>query len=192
MTEPLDIDGLVSRLQGWPDSVKADEAMPVLDDVCNAYRTADDQQRTALRAVVRKTPLACAPLLEQYLTWVATERGQHGFSRVLEAAMTAVSITGGFSDSRDTLLWLDALWTTAEQHGIDPRPFFERCAELSDTEETRHPIFGSSTKGLILLLLQYSPTTGRPRSGDGIGPTSSDPTESTMTEPRQKLWWKFW
>ena len=192
MAEPLNIDRLVSRLQGWSDSVKADEAMPILDDVCTAYRTATDQQRAALRAVLRKAPLVYDHLMEPYLTWVATERGQRDFSKLLQAALTAVSITGGFGDSRDTLLWLDSLWTTAEQHGIDPKPFFKEFAALSDTEETRHPLFGGSTKGLILLLLRYSPTTGKPRSGDGFGPTSSDPTESTMTEPRRKSWWKFW
>jgi hypothetical protein len=179
-------------LQGWPDSVKADEAMPILDDVCTAYRTATDQQRADLRSVVRRTPLLCAHLLEPYLAWVATEQGQSDFLKLLEAALTAVSITGGFGDSRDALLWLDSLWTTAEQHGIDPRPFFKKYAELSDTEETRLPIFGGSTKGLILLLLRYSPRTGKPRSGDGLGPTSSGPAESTMTEPRRKSWWKFW
>jgi hypothetical protein len=192
MTEPLDIDRLASRLQGWSDSVKADEAMPVLDDICTAYRTGNDQQRVALRSMVRKTPLVCDHLLEPYLTWVASERGQAAFSNVLEAALTAVSITGGFGDSRDTLLWLDSLWTTAEQHGIDPQPVFKEIAALSDTEETRHPIFGGSTKGLILLLLQYSPTTGKPRSGDGSGPTLSDPTKPTMTEPSRRPWWKFW
>ena len=192
MTEPSDMDRLVSRLRDWPDSVKADEAMPILDDVCAVYRTADDDQRAALRAVLRKTPLACDHLLEPYLEWVAVEQGQSEFLKLLEAALTAVSITGGFGDSRDTLLWLDSLWTAAEQHGIDPKPVFEEFAELSDTEETRHPIFGGSTKGLILLLLQYSPTTGKPRGGDSIGPTSSTHTESKMPKPKRKSWWKFW
>ena len=123
MTEPSDIDRLVSRLRDWPDSVKADEAMPVLDGICTAYRTADDQQRAALRAAVRRTPLVRDYLLEPYLTWVATERGPDDFSNVLEAALAAVSITGGFGDSRDTLLWLDSLWTAAGQHGIDANRF---------------------------------------------------------------------
>ena len=175
ITEPSDIDRLVSRLRDWPDSVKADEVMPFLNDVCAAYRTTTDQQRADLRAVVRKTPLLCVHLLEPYLEWVAAEQGQSEFLKLLEAALTAVSITGGYNDSRDALLWLDSLWTAAEQHGIDPKPVFEEFAELSDTEETRHPIFGGSTKGLILLLLQYSPTTGKPRGGDCMGPTPSAP-----------------
>ena len=165
MNEPLDIDRLASRLQGWSDSVKADEAMPILDDVCAVYRTADDDQRAALRAVVRKTPPLCVHLLEPYLEWVAAEQGQSEFLKLLEAALTAVSITGGYNDSRDALLWLDSLWTRAEQHGIDPRPYFRKYADLSDTEETRMPIFGGSTRGLLLLLLRYSPRTGKPRSG---------------------------
>ena len=192
MTELLDIARLVSKLQGWSEHLKADEAMPILDDVCTAYRTANDQQRAALRAVVRKTPLVCDHLLEPYLTWVATERGRSDFTKVLEAALAALSITGGFGDSRDTLLWLDSLWTTADQHRIDPRPFFKEFAELSDTEKTRHPNFGGSTKGLILLLLKYSPRTGKPRSGDGIDSTVCDPTKPTMTGPRRKSWWRLW
>ena len=82
MTEPLNIEQMVSRLQGWSDSVKADEAMPILDDVCTAYRTATDQQRAALRGVVRKTPPLCVHLLEPYLEWVATEQGQSEFFEV--------------------------------------------------------------------------------------------------------------
>ena len=160
MTEPSDIDRLVSRLRDWPDSVKADEVMPFLDDVGAAYRTATDQQRADLRGVVRKTPPLCVHLLEPYLEWVAAEQGQSEFLKLLEAALTAVSITGGYNDSRDMLLWLDSLWTTAEQRGIDPKPFFEKFAELSDTEQTRHPLFGGSTKGLILLPLRYSIRTG--------------------------------
>ena len=141
---------------------------------------------------MRKSPLVCEHVLETYLAWIAAERGQRDFSTVLEAALTAVSITGGFGDSRDTLLWLDSLWTSAEQGGIDPRPFFERSAELSDTEETRHPIFGGSTRGLILLLVRYSPRTGKPRGCGGIAPTSSAPAETTLAGPKRKSWWKFW
>jgi hypothetical protein len=109
---------LVSRLQDWSEHLKTDEAMPMLDDVCTASRAANDQQRAALRAMVRETPLVCDHLLEPYLTWLATERGRSDFTNVLEAALAAVSITGGFGDSRDTLLRLDSLWTHNHPEGV--------------------------------------------------------------------------
>ena len=149
---------LIARLQNWV-------ALPVafLDDVCAAYRTVTEEQRATFRAVVRNCPFVrheFLQLLRPFKARVglgvcstsAEAQGAHrDFAKYLETALTVVSITGGFGDSRGTLTWLDDLWMTAERNEIDPMPFFVRIADLSDTEESRSPLFGRSTRGLILL-----------------------------------------
>jgi hypothetical protein len=76
---------LVSRLQDWSEHLKTDEAMPMLDDVCTASRAANDQQRAALRAMMRETPLVCDHLLEpkhpaRYFLVESGGRGRESFS----------------------------------------------------------------------------------------------------------------
>jgi hypothetical protein len=195
------VDELIAALAKWLEVTEFEQAVGIIDRLCEAYRRADDVQRDAIRKAVRQCRDVYALFFYDsvgwvgsgsYLTWVAKVKGEQNYSESLSAGLTAVSITGGFGDSRDTLLWLDKLWDAAEYHGIDPRPFFRSIAEISDTTQNRLDAFGGSTKGLILLLLEYSPHTGKPRSGIPAAKHVPQTSVSEQGKTKRKPWWKFW
>jgi hypothetical protein len=170
----LSAEELMSKLEAWTGSESTEELTRFFDNLSEVYRNADDDGRAALRKAVRGNPHAYASLLYDspghvgagpYLAWLAKEKGPHDPAAFLESALTVISLTDGFGDSRDTLLLLDRLWDEAESRGIEPKEHFEKAAELSDVEEKRHPMFGRSTKGMILQVVEYSPQTGKLRSG---------------------------
>jgi hypothetical protein len=193
--ENLSIDAAVTRLENWTGDEPIETAVGFFSEICKIYRTANEEQRAALRQAVQRNPRAYACLLYDSNAWVglgpylawSKENAQHDFAAYFQTALIVFSLTGGFGDSRDSLLWLDNLWTEAEKQGIDPKPHFEEVAALSDTRETRHPIFGGSTKGLILQLTVHSPLTGKLRTAE-----APIPADSSRPASKKKPWWKFW
>jgi hypothetical protein len=193
--ENLSVDAAVTRLENWTGDEPIETAVGFFSEICRLYRTANQEQRAALRKAVQGNSPAYANLLYDSNAWVGLgpclawwkENSQHDFTAYFQTALLAFSLTGGFGDSRDSLLWLDSLWTEAEKQGIDPKPHFEEVAALSDTRETLHPMFGGSTKGLILQCTVHSPLTGKLRTGE-----ADIPLDSPQPASERKPWWKFW
>jgi hypothetical protein len=191
----LSVDAAAARLVDWTGDEPIETAVGFFSEICKIYRTANDEQRFALRKAVRDNPRAYASLLYDSNAWVGMgqclawwkENAPNDFTTYFQNSLTVFSLTDGFGDSRDTLLWLDGLWSEAERKGIDPKPYFEEAAALSDARVTRHEMFGGSTKGLILKLVEYSPRTGKPRTGD-----AAQSLDSPRHASQKKPWWKFW
>lgn len=190
----------MSLLKDWKGDGPIEGHLDFLDGLCKMYRFADSDERESIREAIRHNPNIYSALLYdsnaavgsgRYLAVIANTRRSEDYPAYLEAALTVISITGGFGDSRDSLMWLDRLWLDAEKHGVNPRPFFERSACLSDTTENRHRMYGGSTQGMILQSMEFSPSTGKFRNEESH-PGSDEATDVTDKPILSKPWWRFW
>jgi len=190
----------VSMLKEWNAASSIEQIVDFFDGLCNTYRHANADERKAIREAIKHNHNIYSALLYDsiaavgngpYLAILAETKRLKDYASYLDAALTVVSITGGFGDSRDTLLWLDRLWDDAEEHGVNPRPNFESAANLSDTTENRLSMFGGSTKGMILQCVCYSPNTGKLRAEREM-PESGAQARLADKKTKRKRWWKLW
>jgi hypothetical protein len=190
----------VARLREWNGADSIEQLVNLVDNLCYAYRQASASQRMAIRKIIRKNRDLYSALLYDsiaevgggpYLAAIADSKRHEDHASYLDAALTVVSMTEGFGDSRDTILFLDGLWDDAEENRIDPKSHFEYAANLSDTTENRLSIFGGSTKGLILQCVRYSARTGKSRSerDTAASVVNACPDDE---QSKQKAWWKLW
>ena len=137
------------------------EAHDFCKSLCQVYSQADPELRHEIRNAVAANDNVRHGLLENAID----EHGPEGFlaasanlakeagdyANYVRTALLVISITDGFEDSRDTLMWLAELWHDAESHGIDPAPIYTEIGRISSTE-TIHAI-GAPTAGMILQML---------------------------------------
>jgi hypothetical protein len=149
---------IVDRIVKWQGSTTPSETYDFCDLICRAYEDADGDLRAELRQAVAANKKVSSSLLNDsldefaaggYLVEMAKRAKKTGdYSIYLRSALLAISITDGFEDSRDTLMWLADLWRDSEEQGMDPSPHFRAIGKISSTE-TVHMI-GGPTAAMIL------------------------------------------
>ena len=121
----------------------------------------DELLRDAIRGAVASRPIVRDGLLfnttgevgpDGFLVEAARRAKESGdYAGYLRRGLLAISITDGFDDSRDTLMWLADQWRESEQQGVDPTPLYEEIGNLSSKEPV-HSI-GGPTAGMIRQML---------------------------------------
>ena len=126
------MNSFLDRVAKWPGSTTPDERYDFCDQLCRSYEEAAAGLRDKCREAVAANENVASALLYNSLGGVgeggflieaarrAAESGD--YVAYLRRALLAISITDGFPDSRDTLLWLADLWRDAERQGVDPTP----------------------------------------------------------------------
>jgi hypothetical protein len=153
------MNAVCEQVEQWPGAATREEALAFFDRLCDGYSRADPHLRTEIRRAVSANPSVYRSLLFDSLGAVgigpglalAAERAEAetDYSAYLRSALITISLTGGFGDWRDTILWLGELRQESLKRGIDPRPHFEAVAAMSDGEN-RHGISGMSTRDLFV------------------------------------------
>jgi hypothetical protein len=112
------------------------EICEFLDQLCPAYLSATDEQRTEIRAAVSDKNGVLSALLGY--VYRAAERIQSPADRDwLRWGLAAVSIENCRKDYRDVLLALAELYVAAERAGLAPQPDFRAVSRLSSRETPR-------------------------------------------------------
>jgi len=112
-----------------PDHATADA---LVDEAVTAYLDTDGQEQAALQAAFEDW---------RYLRWRAgwiagaaraelasSSSGDVGAVRCLRRALAAITLEGGVTDYRDTIVSLDGLYLAALRAGLDPAPYFADAA----------------------------------------------------------------
>ena len=102
-------------------------------ELCDDYVAASPEQRAHIRQRVN-SQRDLVSTLEHWRPPVKDE----DFARYLELKLTSISILDGGPDYRDALLRLAVEWRAAEEHGIDPRPYFNAAARISNNQGEHH------------------------------------------------------
>lgn len=106
------------------------DVQPLLVELVERYRHADDAERARLRASCRTS----FDVLN-WLQWLAGDRvsafGTGAEPAVLDEGLAAMSLEDNALDFRDSYLLLGQLWHRAHQRRFDPRPVLERAASIS-------------------------------------------------------------
>ena len=152
---------ILDLIANWEGTDSHEEAFDFCDQLCEIYQNGNELLRSAIRRAVTSKP----SVRECLLFNTAFEVGPGGFlveaarrakesgdeEGSLRRALLAISITDGFDDSRDTLMWLADQWRESEQQGVDPTALYEEIGNLS-SREAIHSI-GGPTAGMILQML---------------------------------------
>lgn len=188
-----------SSLEKYCGSGSIDETVGFFKELCRAYREVDAAQRQVIRDAIRRNKHLSDALLYDtnaavgggtYLQAISDAVETENYESYLVEVLTVASMTNGFGDPRDTLVWLDGIWHNAEKNEIDPKSHFEVAANLSDATEYLDPMFGGSTKGLILQCIRYSSRSGGRRHA---AESTDQDMEATGGPGRKRTaWWKFW
>lgn len=101
----------------------------LFEELCDDYMAASPQERARIRAFVDANRELISTLEHWHPPYEDEDPG-----RYLELKLMSISILDGGPDYRDTLLRLAAEWRAAEEHGIDPRPYFSAAARISNGE----------------------------------------------------------
>lgn len=129
-----------------------DRMVIYFDEMESNYLAADAAGRAAYRRAMAANPKTAEALLGSYLEEVKKRAEATGEpTKCVRAALLAISLTDGFGDSRDTLLWLPRLWQYAEENGIDPAPHFREIGEISSPEVVH--VIGGPARDMILQML---------------------------------------
>jgi hypothetical protein len=147
------------QVRQWDGAASREEALAFFDRLCESYLQADPPLRSRIRQAVAGSPAVYRSLPSDSLGAVgigpclalAAERAEakKDYLAYLRSALLTISLTGGFGDWRDTIVWLGRLREEARKRGIDPRPHFGEVAALSDCEN-RHGISEMSTRDLFM------------------------------------------
>lgn len=152
---------ICDRIRQWQGGTSGEQAFEFCEEICQMYLAADRELRAEVRAAVAANETVRQSLLYStlqevgsgpFLAEVARRADSEGQPvRYLRAALLAVSLTDGFPDSRDTLMWLADLWREMQAHGVDPAPHYQQIGEIS-SDEPLHMI-GGPTSLMILSML---------------------------------------
>jgi hypothetical protein len=145
--------------QGWqwskdnPLAPLEAEILNVLEQLVSLYTNMTEAQRSHIRATMRNHPAVA-----MYLQAVATGDIRKFESEIpperLYPALIAVSIANSnFGDYRDLIVLLGSLWRRSAQVGIDPAPYFQYVAELSDSDPA---IDGDSMRKILANFHDYA------------------------------------
>jgi hypothetical protein len=136
----------MDALRGGTAPFEFRELNELLDELCDLYLSADEDQRRVIRGF-----FPGQDRIRKYLhSYVGGRAAPHladaGDVKWLRLGLAAASIVDQRVDYRDLLICLGALWLAAEEAGIAPARHFSAAARLSNDE----PVFGnSSTRDLL-------------------------------------------
>jgi hypothetical protein len=152
---------LLDRMADWQGTASVEEVFDFCDTLCRVYLEGDVELRSELRKAVAANQRLRDSLLYNslyqvgpgaYLTEAARRAHVSGdYTRYLRSALLTISLTDGFDDSRDTLMWLADLWREVEEKGVHPDPHFREIGDISSTEAIH--IVGGPTAAMILQML---------------------------------------
>ncbi len=204
---------ICEQVKQWNAAPSREAALAFFDRLCECYLQADPPLRSELRQVVAGNPTVYRDLLYDSLGAVgigsclelAAERAEseQNYVAYLRSALFAISLTGGFRDWRDTIVWLGSLREEAWKRGIDPRPHYEDMAALSDCEN-QHGISEMSTRELIWSaggLIWFEGELRETAAVFGmLGVRGHEPVPSCDTargtpeslSQAHRPWWRFW
>ena len=152
---------ILEEITKWSGPTSQEDGYDFCDQVCRAYGDADADTREELREAVACNERVSGWLLYDTISEVgpggflveatkrATETGD--YQSYPRSALLTISITNGFGDSRNTLMWLAELWREAEAHGVDPSSAYEEIGRISRAEPIH--MIGGPTAGMILQML---------------------------------------
>jgi hypothetical protein len=207
------LETICEQVKHWNGAASHEEALSFFDRLCESYLQADPPLRNEIRQAVTGNSTVYQSLLYDSLSTVgsgpclamAAERAETETNYVayLRSALLTISLTGGFGDWRDTILWLARLHEEALKRGIDPEPHFEEIAALSDSEN-QHGISGMSTRELIwsgggvMRIKRESREKAAEPGTLGVHQRKRVPSYNTASgapEPQTQAhrpWWRFW
>ena len=155
------MDSIIDRIAKWPGPTSLEEGYNFCGQLCRTYSEADAEVRDAIRKAVASNENVRGSLLYNTTSEVGpggflveTARRAHeagDYLSYLRRALLAISMTDGFDDSRDTLMWLAEQWREAEAQSVDPAPLYEEIGNISSTEPIH--MIGGPTAGMILQML---------------------------------------
>ncbi len=155
------MDSILDDLAEWQVPTSLEEAYVFCDQLCRVYREAEAEVRDAIRSAVAANENVRGSLLYDTISEVgpggflveAARRAHEAddYLSYLRTALVVISITDGFGDSRDTLMWLAERWREAESQGVDPAPIFEEIGRISSGEPIH--MIGGPTARMILQML---------------------------------------
>lgn len=112
-----------------------EEIFGELDQVLRIYAEAQSAQRQYLRELLARHP-AVASYLDGYLVGAIDRLGSMPDVKWLQQALLAASLSDMRGDYRDWIVLLGDLFLAAARAGIDPMPYFQWAATLSNPEDT--------------------------------------------------------
>jgi hypothetical protein len=204
---------ICEQVKQWNGVASREETLAFFDRLCESYLQAHPPLRGEIRQAVAGNPMAYRSLLYDSLGAVgigpylalAAERAvaERNYLAYLRLALLTISLTGGFGDWRDTIVWLGSLHEEARKRGIDARPHFEEIAVLSDSEN-QHGISEMSTRDLILSGAGLCHVEGKVvektdllrrlgvRPDAPFGSPATSHQASLGPSGRRRPWWRFW
>ena len=203
---------IYDQMKHWNGVASREETLAFFDRVCESYLQAPPPHREGIRRAAAGNPMAYRSLLYDSLGAVgrgpylalAADRSeaQGNYLAYLRIALLTISITGGFGDWRDTIVWLHSLHEEARRRGIDTRPHFEGIAAVSDSGN-QHGISEMSTRDLILsggglcrvegsvLAAELLRRLGVPPD-EPVGGPAGVPHDGPGPSGPRRPWWRFW
>jgi hypothetical protein len=150
---------ICERVRQWETAASPQELLVFFDQLCDGYLRADPPLRAEIRKAVAESPKVFHSLLYDslsqvgpgsYLVEVAKRaEAEKNYTGYLRSSLLAISLSGGFGDWRDTIVWLGERNKEAKRRGIDARPYFDEISGISDSSN-EHGISGMSTRDLIV------------------------------------------
>jgi hypothetical protein len=152
---------LVLQISTWRGKAGDVPLLSFWTNVLQVFEASPDSAREYLTTAVKSNSAALNTLLSDevlavgagpYLT--APSKHSDGESETvswLRKVLCVVSLTEGFEDSRDTMIFLANLWRKAEDCGLDPTPHFQHYADIS-SDRSDHTFCGSAQLMMHMVL----------------------------------------
>lgn len=202
----MELPQLLSRVKQWRRGRAEGEVIRFVEELFHDYLGCGDDDRRSVRQVVRENrhlwDVAGEDDICLYLAHVASDTTGSAVPH-LRGWLTAVSLTGGCGDWRDTVVVLDKLRREVEAQGTATRADFEQIAATADTGDT-HGISGMSTRDLLLSagglcwhegeVLEKTELLRRlgVPPNESSGSHAPSPRESPRVSRTERPWWRFW
>jgi hypothetical protein len=145
----MDLPHVLHRLGQWRRGKPEAEVVPFVEDLFRRYMAAGEHERRSIRQAVganRALWDVGDSDINLYLGHISRDAG--AVLGRLRGWLIAVSLTGGFADWRDTIVFLEKLRQEAEAQGIATRPHFEQIAATAESGDI-HGMSEMSTRDLI-------------------------------------------
>jgi len=130
-------------------------------NVLEFFEASSAPAREYLTAAVKSNPAALKTLFTDEVLVIGEgpsllseqERAEQSSDHVnwLRRTLCVVSLTDGFEDSRDTMMYLASVWRQAEDYGLDPTPHFQHYANIA-SDRADHTFCGSAQLMMLMVL----------------------------------------
>lgn len=189
----LQYDEFIKNLIRYWNKSKAVDITQVdklMDGLSSVYLAATVEQRDTMRKLFGLMDTLF--YLQEYARRTSAKIVDPRDADLLLLGLAAISIEDGRADYRDTLICLGDLWLSTEKAGTDPKPYFDKVAEISNTEIRNG---GSSTKNLMRDFQNtghYKKLKGERLTEEEVEYYEQLCSKEDVKEDEIKPWWKFW